>query len=64
MEETLRLLYEPPVADITFLRAMKGDNAMYHFDHGGNIGTCGMVTVAPELFDSGERSPEYRIIHP
>ena len=51
--------------DITFLIAMKGENATKHIGRGGLVSTCGTVTVAPELYDTSEDgSPEYRLIRP
>ena len=51
--------------DITFLIAMKGENATKHIGRGGLSSTCGTVTVAPELYDTGEEGfPNYRLIRP
>ena len=51
--------------DITFLIAMKGENALKHIGRGGFSSTCGTVTVAPELYDTSEEGfPNYRLVRP
>ena len=50
---------------ITFLIAMKGEIALKHIGRGGLSSTCGTVTVAPELYDTGEDGfLNYRLIRP